>query len=243
MRPVKLLWTREIEVVFGLDKPLPSKGEFSQDQMNTLAQLVMVIILVRCFQRFRSFVRFTVEDIICGETTVEVLIAYTKNGRVMQRIPLEPLCTALEVQFVRDFRQYVGQQGFDKEILLTELAGLGRLYERGTKARQKYRKALKLLIGLHEPRRSGLSMAPLRMILAHHPEVANVYEELQGSAIFSAESLKLFRKIIPTQTTDSAEIFRRIACWRSLKQFYYAYCRSWPLQLRLWEEINKLRSY
>ena len=44
----------------------------------------------------------------------------------------------------------------------------------------------------NDPRRSGLSMAPLRVILAHHPEVANVYQELQCSGIFSAESLIAF---------------------------------------------------
>jgi len=245
VKPQKLLWTREIEILFGLDQPLPSKREFSVDQMNTLAQRVMAIVLVRCFQRFRSFVQFAVEDIICGETTVEVLIVHSKNGRIMQRIPLEPLCTVSEVQFVRDFRKYVGELGIGQETPLTELAGLGRLSERGTNPRRKYKKALGRFcefVGVHDPRRSGLSMAPLRMILAHHPEVTNLYEELQGSAIFSAESLEFFRRIIPTQTTDSAEIFRRIACWRSMKQFYHAYCRSWPLQLRLWLEINKLRS-
>lgn len=175
-RPQKLFWTRQIEILFGLDRPLPSKQEFSEDQMTALAQRVMAIILVRCFQRFRSFVRFAVEDIICGETTVEVLIAYSKNGRIMQRIPLAPLCAACEVQYVSDFRRYVGQLGIDQTTRLTELAGLGRLYERGSKAREKYKRALgrfRECIGLHDPRRSGLSMAPIRMILAHHPEVAN----------------------------------------------------------------------
>jgi hypothetical protein len=242
-RPQKLLWTRQTEIHFGLDRPLPSIREFSEDQMAALAQRVMAIILVRCFQRFRSFVRFAVEDIICGETTVEILIAYSKNGRLMQRIPLAPLCATCEAQFVSDFRRYIGQLGIDPMTRLTELAGLGCLGERGTKAREKYKRVLgrfRESIGVHDPRRSGFSMAPIRMILAHHPEVVNVCEELQESAIFSAESLKLFRKIIPTQTTDSAEILRRLAGWCSLKQLYHSYCRSWPIQLRLWAEINKL---
>ena len=146
--------------------------------MNTLAQRVMAIILVRCFQRFRSFVKFAVEDIICGERPVEVLIVHSKNGRIMQRIPLEPLCTVSEVQFVRDFRKYLGELDIGQETPLTELAGLGRLSGRGTNARRKFKKALgrfcsnpsayTTLVGL------GLSISRL-MILAHHPEVTNVY--------------------------------------------------------------------
>lgn len=67
VRSRKILWPGDIEQLFGLDKPPPRKQEFSQYQMDLLARRVMTIILVRCLQRFRSFVRFALEHIVCGD--------------------------------------------------------------------------------------------------------------------------------------------------------------------------------
>ena len=207
-------------------------------------------ILVHGWQRHCSLVHLQLGDMLLAGDHPEIVIRWSKSGWTNQRVPIWAIMPDEEIAGLRSLLRYAARDlGCSWNTRLTELAGLGRFETPASAiAQRKFCEAMARRVpefrhSTHLPRGSGLSWAPVRALVAHHPELMNhpILAPLCGDPWFRPEDLVKFRGIIPSTSTDSAEIFRRIACWATTEQFISSYCRSWHVLLGLRLELAALR--
>lgn len=200
--------------------------------LQSAARHALEIILIHGWQRFRALRSLCLSDIHCSGNIVEIRIPDDKGGRRDQVIPIYRLAPPEALEVLRKFRE----EGETLDIPLTELAGFGRVGKYGKNSRTVYKKMLRWAGNLHMPRKIGLSCAPLRAQVCRSPNLRNhpyFPEELRNHWWFSDEGLAQFRRLLPAQNTDVAEVIRRIAGWTTYTQLFSTYCRTWHIQLGL----------
>jgi len=242
---------RAVDEKFGVATPPPKLDDLLEGRarVEDAAFRAMCAIMVHGWQRHCSLMRLELGDLILGGNHPELVIRYTKTGRVDQRIPVWAIFPDEEIQGLRDLERYAaGNLECSSDTRLTELAGIGRFNDQNSAlAQQLFRKRLACATKYspditHLPRSNGLSWAPVRAIVCRHPSLLNLamMRPLRIHPWFQLHELRKFRRIVPSLECDMVEVFRRVACWASPEQFLESYCRSWHFQHRLYAAIMNL---
>jgi hypothetical protein len=207
-------------------------GEWTMDR---LAIRAISIVMVNAWQRLCSMWRVELQHIICGTQSLDVIVPDSKGRRLMMRMPISLLAPLEEVRFLREFKLFAATR-VPSNTRLTKLAGFGPVDKFGRNAPAAYRAAFKALDRTHDPRRCGMSFAPLRAMVCRNPTLLDhpyFPKRLIVHPWFALEALARFRKLIPADQTDAVEILRRIAGWSAFGQLFTSYCRTWHIQLAL----------
>ena len=210
----------------------PTEDILISPEIKKAAIRAIAIILFYAWQRFRSLRLVELRHIIVSPSYLDLVIPDSKGGWRMLRLPISRLAPADECAFLRNFQATAYSLGFSPSTRLTQMADMGIIHRRGHGSRQSYRNALRILGRLHDPRRVGLSLAPIRALVARRPELLHhpyFPEFLKSHWWFSRDGLDAFLKLLPSDQTDSVEVFRRIAGWTDYKQFFSTYCRTWHI--------------
>jgi len=250
-RRVPLYPPSEIRAMYAIADPPASYAELIRwpSLVEEAAFRALRSILVHGWQRHCSLVHLELGDMLLAGDHPEIVIRWSKSGWTNQRVPIWAVMPDEEISGLRSLLRYaVKDLGCSWDVRLTELAGLGRFEAPASAiAQRKFCEAMARRVSefqhsTHLPRASGLSWAPVRALVAHHPELVNhpILAPLRGDPWFRPGDLAKFRGIIPSTLTDSAEIFRRIACWATTEQFISSYCRSWHVLLALRLELAAL---
>jgi hypothetical protein len=203
-------------------------------------------ILVHGWQRHCSLIHLELGDMLLAGDHPEIVIRWSKSGWTNQRIPIWAIMPDEEIIGLRELVRFaVRRLGCPWDTRLSELAGLGRFEAPASAIAQRRfceemaKRVPEFQHSTHLPRASGLSWAPVRALVAQYPSLIEhpILVPLRNDPWFRPEELAKFRTIIPSGSTDSAEIFRRIACWSTTAQFVASYCRSWHVLLALWLEL------
>ena len=195
----------------------------------------MSIIMVNAWQRLCSMRRVELQHIVCGVATLDVIIPDSKGRRMMMRMPISLLAPPDETRFLRDFFRFASSR-VSVETRLTNLAGFGQVDLLGRNAPDAYNAVLETMDRTHDPRRCGLSFAPLRAKVCRDPSLLDhpyFPHQLVDHPWFTKEALVRFRKLVPGDQTDAVEVMRRIAGWSAFGQLFTTYCRTWHIQLGL----------
>jgi hypothetical protein len=245
---------QEITKEFGLDAPYPPiPTDAKSEGWRDAAMRVLCIILVEAFQRHASLVCFEIGHIITSSKSIAIYISDSKTGFVDTPLPAWALMQEKEkdedLDYLRRFKVGALHAGFTLETRLTEILGSGR-YEKGwaRQAREDFISAFADSLhsgkpSTHIARATGLSWAPVRAFLARYPEMIEspLLAPYRDHYWFSKTMVAKMRRLIRGESTHSAEIFRRIACWASPDEFFHSYCRTWALLVALHIERLALR--
>jgi len=254
--PRDIIWPDEMAKIHRFDQMPPTLEEMRAGiwSVEEMAIRVLSIVMVHGWQRFRSMRLVELQHIICGVRTregiksLDVIIPDSKGGRLMIRSPISLLAPPSETEFLQNFSTFATGR-FLPIKRLTELAGFGKIERSGRNAKAVYKPAFLRMGGTHDPRRSGLSFAPIRALLARRPDLIDhplFPERLKTHCWFTPDALLRFRQLVPADQTDAAEIIRRIAGWRTYTQLFTTYCRTWHILLalhmppKIWEDFPRL---
>lgn len=232
-----LIDPHELAIRLRLDTPPPTlEILLNLPSLQDAARRVISIILLHGWQRFRALRLVELVHLIASPNFVEIIIPDNKGGWRMSRLPMDRLAPSNEIQYLRNFITTANAREVDPSTRLTEIAGFGTIERSGVNARKFYRIALRHYGRMHDGRHCGLSIAPLRAMVARNQKLLNhpyFPQNLRTHPWFSEEGLKAFLELVPAAQTDSVEVFRRIAGWTTYAQFSTSYCRSWHLILAL----------
>lgn len=207
-------------------------------------------ILVHCWQRHCSLIFLTIADFLLDGEHPEIHIRWTKTGLVNQSLPVWGIMPEEEIMGLRSLIHYCLEElKLPEDTRITKLAGFGE-FEQATSfvAQQLFCEAMGAIVpeflqSTHLPRATGLSWAPIRALACYYPEVLNHPSllHLKSHYWFRDADLKHFREMLASRSTDSVELFRRIACWTTSEQFISTYCRSTNLLLKLYCYLQDCR--
>ena len=241
----------EILKRYAVDGMPPTLAELQGQKvlLKDAAFRVMRSILVHGWQRHCSLIFLTLGDFLVGGEHPEVHITWTKTGLVHQSLPLWGIMPKEEIAGLQDFLHYCRVDlNLPLDTRLTKLAKLGE-FEKATSnlGQKKFCEAMGKLVpefleSTHLPRATGLSWAPIRALACYYPEVLNHPSllHLKNHPWFRGAELENFRGMLASKSTDSVELFRRIACWSTTEQFVSTYCRSSHLLLQLYCYMQSL---
>lgn len=259
---------QQILEIYGLDNTPPplqeiEKSADNEEFIEKCALRVMNLILVHAFRRFRCLIGIQLQHFLIGQKFIEVIIPHTKNAEANMRLPLWALLPEEDIQFIRHFITFLRRQKdakrknqYPETMYLTELTAIGYVRRQISETGQdKFRDLMRKYCpaftkgngdgGTHQPRRFGCSWFPIRVMVMFNPWLLKKEPLLACCRVhvwFREDTMQRLRRMIPTESTDSLEILRRIGGWASTEQILKTYCRSWPLQILLQMHINQHRN-
>ncbi len=230
-----------IRMQFGLHSTYPELPTSLQGEWLPCAARVLAIILVEGWQRHCSLLHLELQHIIPAPS-LGVYIKQSKTGYVDTVLPAWALLPPEDLEYLRQFQQIALAVGYPPATRLFELAGID-LEQKYAQIYKSFRDRVASqsntpITSTHIARATGLSWAPIRALLSHYPELLNSrhLDEVRDHYWFSPQGLDGMRALVPGESSHSAEVFRRIACWATPTELFLSYCRTWPLLIALHQE-------